>query len=116
MVCTLEGPGIPAIQTTEPGASMAAGIDEDADVPLRISPHNHRFFSHKMRQKISGLRKLGFVRYVQPTVTEDPFLLVSVNLRIDKHTRAHGSSLQVNQVCPVRHRVYSMVTSCSFGA
>ena len=66
-----------------------------------VTAEDHRLLTHPGRGVVAGVRDLALVSDKEPGAGEDPFLLLGVDLLVDKDLAADLPGLHIDQPRPV---------------
>jgi hypothetical protein len=101
---------------TDQHPTMAAGVEEDADLPVGAATYDYRFLAHETGHEVAWVWNLAFMPDVQPASRKDPFLLRLMDFRIGKHPRADRLALEVYQFFRVDQLTVAPITMARHSA
>src|SRR6476646_10735462 len=101
MIGTGEDRGVALIVAAYFHAAVTAGIQKHVHLAGAVTAQDHRFLTHPPRGVIAGIGDLALMSDKEPGAGEDLFLLLGVDLLVDKDLAADLPGLYIDQPRPV---------------
>jgi hypothetical protein len=102
MVRAGEDRGVAFVIAANFHAAMPASVQKDVDAAVSVSSENDRLFTHTRRDVVARLGNLTLVSDEQPGTSKDLFLLLLIQVVVDKNLTADQPLFDIHER---RHRV-----------
>src|ERR1051325_5049719 len=96
MIGAGEDRGVAVVVAADLHAAVPAGIEKDMDLPGAVAAQQDRLFAHARDKKIARIGDLALMADKQPGAGKNLFLLLGVDLLVDKDLAADPAGVQID--------------------